>query len=347
MNTKNEPYSKRGFIWLLILWFFFTFSWISLKQDWVFMFWLLIILWTLGYKEISLRIASWSKRPTIKEFIIILLLIFIYLWWHWFLWIEDGPTAIPFGIVFANYIKLFLPKWNNWKSDLILIVTSIILIWLAIYLAWVGKILNYHIYEYNNKVNYILGEWIELLDTWKYIEAIWAFNKAIELEPKNIDAYYFKWGIVHQLWRYEEALEIFNKILTIDPNNQATHFSKWLTLQKLNRLNESIISFDKAIELDPNDGYAYFRKWDVLYQLGNYDSAMTLYEKSININPDYDLHYYSIWGLLSRKWRNREAMEMIDKCLHINPENTKCQEAKKQLDKIISDEFTPLFNQFK
>ena len=346
MKANNEPYSKRGFIILLIIWFL-ALTWIFLKQYWQFMFWLLIILWTLGYKEISLRIASWSKRPTIKEFIIILLLIFIYLWWHWFLEIKYSLTAIPFGIVFANYIKLFLPKWSNWKSDLILIVTSINFIILAIYLAWVGKILNYYVDGYDNRVSTLLEEGLYLHRAWKDIEAIWEFNKIIELEPKNVDAYFWKWTIVHQLWRYEEALEIFNRILTIDPNNQATHFSKWLTLQKLNRLNESIISFDKAIELDPNDGYAYFRKWDVLYQLGNYDSAMTLYEKSININPDYDLHYYSIWGLLSRKWRNREAMEMIDKCLRINPENTKCQEAKKQLDKIISDEFTPLFNQFK
>ena len=137
------PYSKRAYIWLLVIWFFAS-TWVFLGEYGQFMLWLLIILCTLSYKEISLRIASWSKKPTSKEYILISLIIFIYFIWHGLLWIEYSTTAIPFWIVFVNYTKPFLPKSSKWKSDVILIIISIIFIILAMYLAWIGTIFNYY-----------------------------------------------------------------------------------------------------------------------------------------------------------------------------------------------------------
>ncbi len=256
-------------------------------------------------------------------------------------------ASIPFGLVFVNYVKLFLPKESNWKSDAILIISSIILIILAINLNWAIKTFDYYLERYNNRAEYLLEEGLYLHKSWKDIEAIWVLNRVIELESKNIDAYFWKWTIVHQLWRYEEALTIFNKILAISPIHQPTYLRRWLTLQKLNRLDESIESFSKAIELDPNDAYSYDGKGNVLLQLGKYNDAMIAYEKSIQLNPNHDLPYYTKWVLLLRKNENWKAIEMFDKCLEINPSNTKCQETRKLSSKMFNEEILPLLNQLK
>lgn len=340
---NNLSYSKKVYTWCLVIWFF-ALTWIFLKEYWQFILWILIILWTLGYKEISLRIASWSKLPTIKECIIIILIIAIYTLGDGFLGSHETLASIPFGLVFVNYIKLFLPKWSNWKSDVILIISSIILITLALNLNWAIKAFNSYLDEYNNRVNNLLEEWLYLHESWKDIEAIWVFNKVIELEPKNIDAYSWKWLIVHELWKYNEALEIFNKILIIDPLHQSTYRNRWFTLLKLNRQNESIDSFNKAIELNPSDAYSYDGKWNALSQLREYDDAMSMYEKSIKLNPNYDLPYYARWVLLMNINQNWEAMEMFDKCLSINPKNTKCQEGKQHINKMMDTIFAPLLS---
>jgi tetratricopeptide (TPR) repeat protein len=53
----------------------------------------------------------------------------------------------------------------------------------------------------------------------RYDEAIQCFNKAIEIEPDNADAWYNKGVALYKWKRNKEAIESFDKSLTIDPNN--------------------------------------------------------------------------------------------------------------------------------
>ena len=53
----------------------------------------------------------------------------------------------------------------------------------------------------------------------KYQEAIEHFDKAIELDPNYVDAWYNKGVVLDNLGEHEEAIECYDKALELDPNN--------------------------------------------------------------------------------------------------------------------------------
>jgi len=50
-------------------------------------------------------------------------------------------------------------------------------------------------------------------------DAVEAFEKALELDPKNGDAWFRKAFCLHELGRYKEAMDSVGKALEIDPRD--------------------------------------------------------------------------------------------------------------------------------
>ena len=66
----------------------------------------------------------------------------------------------------------------------------------------------------------------------KLKSAISDFDKAIELDPKFIDALYYKAVVLKKLEQYEEAVKTLDKVLAIDPKAVYSNALKKLILQK-------------------------------------------------------------------------------------------------------------------
>ena len=49
-------------------------------------------------------------------------------------------------------------------------------------------------------------------------EAIECYDKALEIEPKNADAWYSKGEYLYNIRKNKEAIECFNKVLELDSN---------------------------------------------------------------------------------------------------------------------------------
>lgn len=81
-----------------------------------------------------------------------------------------------------------------------------------------------------------------------YEEAIVAYDKAIELKPDDVVAYYNKGKALTNLERYEEALAAFDKAIELDPYYADAHHKKTDALNKLKRYKEAMIECDKALE---------------------------------------------------------------------------------------------------
>ncbi|MDW0288181.1 MAG: tetratricopeptide repeat protein, partial [Nitrososphaeraceae archaeon] len=85
----------------------------------------------------------------------------------------------------------------------------------------------------------------------KYEEAISWYDKALEADPKNVDALYNKGVALGYLGRYEEAIIWYDKALEVDPKNVDALYNKGVALDNLGRYQEAIIWYDKALEVDP------------------------------------------------------------------------------------------------
>jgi tetratricopeptide (TPR) repeat protein len=64
------------------------------------------------------------------------------------------------------------------------------------------------------------------------------------------------------LGNYEEAIKCYDKAIEIEPNNAEAWNNKGIVLGRLSNYEEAIACYDKAIELNPTDGRAWYnRAW--------------------------------------------------------------------------------------
>ena len=78
---------------------------------------------------------------------------------------------------------------------------------------------------------------------------------------------------LYQLGRYEEALEAFMKVIELDPKNVIAWRKKGAALGKLGRHEEALEAFVRAIELDQKDVTSWSNKVIALTRLGKKKEA--------------------------------------------------------------------------
>jgi tetratricopeptide (TPR) repeat protein len=69
----------------------------------------------------------------------------------------------------------------------------------------------------------------------KYDEAIKAFEKAIEVNPNDLDAWYNKGVALGKLCKFDEAIKAYDKAIEINPNDSDVWYNKGLALDSLNK----------------------------------------------------------------------------------------------------------------
>jgi tetratricopeptide (TPR) repeat protein len=76
-----------------------------------------------------------------------------------------------------------------------------------------------------------------------------AFDKAIELDPKNSSAWYNKGVALGELGKYDEAVQAFGKVIELDPQIAEAWGYKGFVLELLNKTTEAGTAYAKAKEL--------------------------------------------------------------------------------------------------
>ncbi|GBU28983.1 hypothetical protein R84B8_02545 [Treponema sp. R8-4-B8] len=128
-----------------------------------------------------------------------------------------------------------------------------------------------------------IGEKLRLKN--QFDEAIIAFNKAIELNPKNAIAYGGRGEAFRGKKQYDKAINDFNKAIELNPKNAFAYRCRGEALRCKNQYDKAINDFTKAIELNPKNAFAY-RGRGVAYRLkGNNKQAVSDLEKSLKLEP--------------------------------------------------------------
>jgi tetratricopeptide (TPR) repeat protein len=104
------------------------------------------------------------------------------------------------------------------------------------------------------------------------------------------------------LKRYEDAFTSFDKAIQLKPDYLNAWYDRGRVLGSLQRFEEAVASFDKTIELQPNAQYAWAYRGEALAGMQQYQQAMDSYAKATQIDPTYQ----RAWNapiILERKWR--------------------------------------------
>ncbi len=130
-------------------------------------------------------------------------------------------------------------------------------------------------------------------DKGEYERAISDYTKAIEINPKDTDAYNNRGLIYYEKSDYEKAISDYTKAIEIDPMYADTYYNRALAYYNKGEYDTAISDYTKVIELSPKDTDAYNNRGIIYYERGDYDKAISDYTKTIEIDPGYVDAYFN------------------------------------------------------
>jgi tetratricopeptide (TPR) repeat protein/S1-C subfamily serine protease len=96
--------------------------------------------------------------------------------------------------------------------------------------------------------------------------AILDYNRAIEKNPQNHIAYYFRGVVKAELGNRKGAISDYNVAISIDGNDTDFYYARGIVKQELGDKNGAISDYSRAIELDSKNISAYKKLHDLLIE---------------------------------------------------------------------------------
>lgn len=189
----------------------------------------------------------------------------------------------------------------------------------------------------------------------KYEDARISFDKALSLDPRNVDAYICKGASFAFEGKNDEAEDCFQKAYKLDKNNAETCFNMGNISLIKDRYGDAIKYYNYAINNGLNDGDVYFqlglayefseqnddalryyskairidelnakyrvKKAILQYNLADYEGTLETTEEIRKTLPDSFEGYHLAAAALSMLDRNDEAEEILKKACEMFPED--------------------------
>ncbi|MFH0775119.1 MAG: tetratricopeptide repeat protein [bacterium] len=161
-----------------------------------------------------------------------------------------------------------------------------------------------------------------------YDNAIYYYNKAIELNPRLAEAYYNRGNAYTNKGLYDQAISDFTKALEINPRDAKAYYNRGNAYDKKGDSDQAIANYTKALEINPRDAEAYNRltetynnRGNAYKNKGNYDQAIADYTEAIKLNPKEADYYSCRADCFMEKKDYKRALEDITKAIEISPED--------------------------
>ncbi|MFA5168156.1 MAG: tetratricopeptide repeat protein [Candidatus Omnitrophota bacterium] len=229
--------------------------------------------------------------------------------------INDGGDHIPFEEATASKGMLFTRSFKTYKL--------VRLLWLHI----LTKAKEIGFYKSNEdrrssgKVQTFLPE-IGLKET--PAESILtedSSKKAIELNPRNDQAYIELGAFYLGQGKFPQAEDLFKKAIELNPKNDFAHSALGAFYREQGKFPQAEDLFKKAIELNPKNDFAYIELRAFYREQGKFPQVEDLLKKVIELNPRNDHAYVELGELYRDQGKFRQAEDLFKKAVELNPKN--------------------------
>ncbi len=178
--------------------------------------------------------------------------------------------------------------------------------------------------------------------------AIFYYEKANSINPKNTSVYHGLGQIFLNLSRWEDAVNIYRRGLEIDPNSDWFYYNLAEALIKLEQWEDAIIAYQQALNINPNLPEIQKKLGDAFYQRASGAREQILshhlqiiednphdiqnYYQALELKPSDVELYFKLGNALVFHQKLDEATVAYQTALQIQPDFTPAQI---QLDKIL------------
>lgn len=142
----------------------------------------------------------------------------------------------------------------------------------------------------------------------RYKEALDAYNKLLEINPKDEDVLNQKGRSLFSLGKFQEALDTFDRLIEINPKNLHGLTNRVATLTELGKYEEAVSYSDKVLEFDPKNANALSQKGVALLRLRKIHEAFIAFNEALKIDPKHKWALKNKDDILSFLDKDREAI---------------------------------------
>ena len=145
---------------------------------------------------------------------------------------------------------------------------------------------------------------IKKFEAKEYMEAIVAFNEAIETDPSSHQAYYMRGNIKQKFSDIHGAMQDYNRALDVKSDFSEAYFERGNIKYMLQDYYGAINDYTKAIEFNENNLEAYYKRGQAKQQLEAYQDAINDCTKIIEKDPK-NVDAYFLRGVLRLEYGQR------------------------------------------
>jgi len=153
----------------------------------------------------------------------------------------------------------------------------------------------------------------------KYDEAIAAYQRAIQLDPKVAAPHNGLGNVYRALGNYDEALAAYQRAIQLDPKDALPHNGLGNVYDDLDRYDEALAAYQRAIQLDPKDAYPHNGLGNVYRALGRYDEAIAAYLRAIQLDPKYAAPHNNLGLVYYQLGKYDEAIAAYQRAIQLDP----------------------------
>ena len=118
-------------------------------------------------------------------------------------------------------------------------------------------------------------------------KALVAYNKAIQIDPEDANAYINRGVIKDTFGDHEEAILDYDIAIQLQPNEAGNYTNRGNAKLGLGNYEGAILDHNFAIQLQPNFPGAYNNRGNVKLELSDFEAAIEDYNVAINLDPNY------------------------------------------------------------
>ena len=155
----------------------------------------------------------------------------------------------------------------------------------------------------------------------EYGFAIKDFNQAIQLNPGDAAAYNNRGTVYVDKDEVELAIKDFNHAIQLNPNEDKTYNNRGIAYHKQGDYNLAIEDFNHAIQLRPDDANAYYNRGNAYCDKGEYDRAIKDFNTAIKHEPDFAMAYNNRGMVYSNKRDINRAIKDFTKAIDRNSDS--------------------------
>lgn len=146
-----------------------------------------------------------------------------------------------------------------------------------------------------------------------------AYEKVIDINPKNVEAHYNLGIIFCKFDQVDMGIEHYRKALAIDPGMISAHRNLGVTFEQQKKYTEALAHYGKALELNSKDMTNHLSAARCLAVLGRPAEAVDHCRKAVAFAPGSALAWQQLGASLCAAGEIKQGKDALEKALTIDP----------------------------